>query len=189
MSEERFTVRCPHCSASIEHECPPAGETLPGSPLRKCPDCGRLFYDDGYQEPALKAYAAASVKFSWIKVLYAAVPTAGALFYLSVYLKNHNAMSSVLAIVFGVVAVFFDVLLALEIVKAIRQKRKLTELERRLNGPAEALTEEERASMERLSSKAYLDALDKCGDDVADWFYFRLGEKPREKSLREKLLS
>jgi endogenous inhibitor of DNA gyrase (YacG/DUF329 family) len=57
MSEERFAVRCPHCSASIEHECPPKGETLPGSPLRKCPDCGRLFYDDVYQEPALKAYA------------------------------------------------------------------------------------------------------------------------------------
>ena len=189
MSEANFTVRCPHCRAQIAHDCPPEGETLPGSPLRTCPDCGRLFYDDSYQEPALKAYAASRVHFSWIKALYAAVPTAGALFYLSAYLKENHAMSSVLAIVFGVVAVFFDVLLVLEIVKAVRQKSKLTALEERLNGPAEALTEEERASMERLSSKAYLDALDKCGDDVADWFYFRLGEKPREKPLREKLLS
>lgn len=189
MSEERFTVRCPHCRAQIAHDCPPEGETLPGSPLRKCPDCGRLFYDDVYQEPALKAYAQARVRFSWTKALYAAIPTAGALYYLVVYLKAANTMSAVLSIVFGAVAVFFDVLLVLELVKTVRQKRKLKELEAHLNGPAETLTPEERASMERLSSKAYLDALDKCGDDVADWFYFRLGEKPREKSLREKLLS
>ena len=189
MNEEKVTIRCPHCNARIERERLPDGETLPDTPLRTCPDCGRLYYDEGYQEPALKAYAETKAKFSYIKVAYAVIPTLGTLMYLSAYLKNTNSMGSVLALVFGVIAVFFDVLLILEIIRAVRQNRKLTELTERLEGRAGTLTDAERASMERLSSRSYLDTLDKCGDDVADWFYFRIGEKPREKSLREKLLS
>ena len=188
MSEETFVVRCPHCRAAIERPALPDGETLPGSPLRACPDCGRLYYDEGYQEPALKAYAAAKGNFSYIKILYAVIPTLGTLFYLSAFVQGTNAVGGTIAAVFGAIAVFFDVLLILEIVKAVRHKRLLDALTARLEGRAGTPTEEERASMERLSSKDYLDTLDKCGDDVADWFYTRIGEKPRPKTLRERIL-
>ena len=188
MNEAKCTIRCPRCGARIERERLPEGETLPGSPLRTCPDCGHLYYDEGYQEPALKAYSEAKAKFSYIKILYAVIPTAGALMFLSTILKSATTVGCAMAVIFGAVAVFFDVILILEIVRAVRQNRVLAQLVERLEGRSGTMTEEECASMERLSSKSYLDTLDKCGDDVADWFYKRIGEKPREKTLREKLL-
>ena len=183
MSEERSAIRCPRCGAQIERACPPEGETLPGSPLRKCPECGRLYFDEIYEEAALSAYEKVKIGFPYIKILYAAVPTAGALVYMITYLKKPDAGALVPLIAFGVIAVFFDVLLLLELIRTSRKSAVKKELISRFEGGA--LETELRESLERLSSKSYLDALEKCGEDVPEYFYRRIGEKrPSRKRFK-----
>jgi len=163
---------------------PPEGTTLPGSPLRKCPDCGRLYFDEAYAEPALTAFEHAEIRFPWIKILYALVPTAGALVYLGQYRSTPAAGALVPLIAFGVIALLFDVMLIVELVRAARKSRVKKELLSRLVGRAGAMEEELRESMERLKQKDYLDALVKCGEDVPKFFYERIGEKPPK--MRQK---
>ena len=185
MSEEIFTVRCPRCGAQIERENPPEGETLPGSPLRKCPECGRLYFDNAYAEPALTAYEEAEVNFPWIKILYALVPTLGAIVYLRQHLLTPTTGTLVPLIAFSIIAVFFDVLLILELIRTVpKLKRRAAALER-LEGRGGETDEALRESMERLSKKDYLDALVKCNAYVPTYFYKRIGEKP-PKSFRRK---
>ena len=185
MSEEKSTIRCPHCGASIERETPNKGKTLPGSPLRVCPDCGRLYYDDVYAEAALTAFEQAEIKFPWIKILYALVPTFGAIAYLRQYLTVPSTGALVPLIAFSVIAVFFDVLLILELVKAVKKSAVKKDLLARIEGRAGALETELHESLERLKKKDYLDALVKCGEYVPTYFYKRIGEKP-PKTFRRK---
>lgn len=175
MSEEKSAIRCPRCGAQIERACPPEGETLPGSPLRKCPECGRLYFDEIYEEAALSAFEKVKIGFPYIRILYAAVPTAGALVYLRTYLNAPGPGTLVPLIAFGAIAVFFDVLLILELIKTSRKSAVKRELLSRFEGGT--LETELRESLERLSSKSYLDALEKCGEDVPEYFYHRIGEK------------
>ncbi len=184
MSEVKSTIRCPRCGAQVERECPPEGETLPGSPLRACPDCGRLYFDEAYAEPALTAFEKAEIKFPWIKILYALVPTAGALVYLNAWLNEHTTGTLVPLVAFGALAVFFDVMLVFELVKAARKSPVKKAAMARLEGRAEA-DEALRESMGRLSKKDYLDALVKCGDYVPAYFYKRIGEKPPKPERRK----
>ncbi len=177
MSEEKTTVRCPHCGAQIERENPPKGKLLSGSPLRKCPDCGRIYFDEGYAEAALTAFEQAEIKFPYIKILYALVPTVGAVVYLRQYLNVPSTGALVPLIAFGVIAIFFDVMLIFELVKAVKKSAVKKELLARFERNAEALEEEVRESLERLKKKDYLDALEKCGEDVPKYFYKRIGEK------------
>ena len=182
MSEGNSTIRCPRCSAQISRPCPPEGETLPGSPLRACPDCGRLYFDDVYAEPALTAFDKAEINFPYIKILYAVIPTAGSLIYLRQYLQTPTTGALVPLIAFSVLAIFFDVMLIVDIIKAVRKSAVKKETLARLEGRA-AAPEELRESMERLSKKDYLDALVKCREYVPNYFYKRIGEKP-PKSFR-----
>ena len=183
MTEEKNTIRCPRCGAQIERPCPPEGETLPGSPLRQCPDCGRLYFDNAYAEAALTAFGKAEIKFPYIKILYALIPTAGALVYLRQYLAAPSTGSLVPLIAFSIIAVFFDVLLILELGKTVRKSAAKKEALARLEGRAGEMEAELRASLERLSHKDYLDALVKCNEYVPTYFYKRIGENP-PKSFR-----
>ena len=177
MAEETSTIRCPRCGAQIARETPPEGETLSGSPLRSCPDCGRLYFDEAYAEPALTAFEKAKIGFPWIKVLYAVVPTAGALVYLGPYLNSRSTATLVPLAAFGVIAVFFDVLLIAALVKALGKRKMRAAALAQLEGGAGA-PETLRTSMERLSRKDYLDVLVKCGEDVPKYFYRRIGAEP-----------
>ncbi len=178
-------IRCPHCGASIERESPPEGQTLSGSPLRKCPECGRLYYDDVYAEAALTAFEQAEIKFPWIKILYALVPTFGAIVYLRQYLSTPTNGALVPMIAFSVIALFFDGMLIVELVKAVKRGRIRRAFLDRLEGRAGEPAEELRASRERLSRKDYLDMLTKCNAYVPTYFYRRIGEKP-PKTFRRK---
>ena len=178
-------IRCPHCGASIERESPPEGQTLSGSPLRKCPECGRLYYDDVYAEAALTAFEQAEIKFPWIKILYALVPTFGAIVYLRQCLSTPTTGALVPLIAFSVIAVFFDVMLIVELVKAAKNSRIKKDVLAHIEGRAGEVEEELRESLERLKKKDYLDALLRCGEDVPTYFYKRIGEKP-PKTLRKK---
>ena len=104
MSEEKSAIRCPRCGAQIERACPPEGETLPGSPLRKCPECGRLYFDEIYEEAALSAFEKVKIGFPYIRILYAAVPTAGVLVYLRTYLHapGPGALVPLIAFAFAI---------------------------------------------------------------------------------------
>ena len=186
MSEEKSTIRCPHCGASIERTCPPEGKTLPGSPLRKCPDCGRLYFDEIYAEAALTAFEKAEIRFPYIKILYALIPTAGALVYLHQYRNAPGTTALVPLITFGAIAVLFDILLIAELVKAARRSKVKKELLARIEGRAGALEQELRESLERLKSKDYLDALTKCGEAVPAYFYQRIGEKPPKTHQKKR---
>ncbi len=185
MSEEKNTIRCPHCGASIERDCPPKGKTMSGSPLRKCPNCGRIYFDNAYSEAALTAFEKAEINFPWIKILYALVPTTGALVYLRQYLSAPTTGALVPLIAFSVIAVFFDVMLVFELVKAVRKSKVKKAFLDRLEGCAGEAEPELRESMERLSKKDYLDTLVKCNEYVPTYFYKRIGEKP-PKSFRGK---
>ena len=178
MMEENSTIRCPRCGASIARDCPPDGQALRGSPLRTCPECGRLYYDDAYTEPALEAYEKAEIRFPHIKILYAIAPTAGALVYLHSYLNNPTIGMRVPLIAFGILAIFFDVMLIMELGKTVRKSAAKKEQMALLEGRSGAPDEELRKSLERLSSKDYLDALVKCNEYVPAYFYKRIGEKP-----------
>ncbi len=181
MSEEKTTVRCPHCGAQIERESPPKGKTLPGSPLRKCPDCGRIYFDNAYAEAALTAFEKAEVNFPYIKILYAAVPTLGAIVYLRQHLLTPTTGTLVPLIAFSIIAVFFDVMLICELVKAARRGKIKKAFLDRLEGRTGETEAELRESVERLSKKDYLDALVKCNEYVPVYFYKRIGEKPPKK--------
>lgn len=185
MTEEKSTIRCPRCGAQIERACPPEGETLPGSPLRQCPECGRLYFDGAYAEAALTAFEKAEIKFPWIKILYALVPTVGALVYLRQYRAAPSTGALVPLIAFSLIAVFFDVLLLIELGKTVRKRAVKREMLKRIEGRAGEMEQELRASMERLGQKDYLDALVKCGEAVPRYFYERIGEKP-PKTKRTK---
>ena len=185
MSEEKSTIRCPHCGASIERETPNKGKTLPGSPLRKCSDCGRLYFDNAFAETALTMYQGAEIIFPWIKILYALVPTLGAVVYLRQYLSTPTTGALVPLIAFSVIAVFFDVMLIVELVKAAKKSRIKKDVLAHIEGRAGEVEEALRESLERLKKKDYLDALLRCGEDVPTYFYKRIGEKP-PKTLRKK---
>ena len=166
MSEEKSTIRCPHCDTSIERETPNKGKTLPGSPLRKCPDCGRLYFDEAYAEPALTAFEHAEIRFPWIKILYALVPTAGALVYLGQYRSTPAAGALVPLIAFGAIALLFDVMLIVELVKAAKKSRIKKDVLAHIEGRAGEVEEALRESLERLKKKDCLDALLRCGEDA-----------------------
>ena len=185
MNEENTIIRCPRCGAAIERPALPEGETLPGSPLRRCPDCDRLYFDNLYAEPALRAFEDAEVKFPYIKIIYALVPTFGAVVFLREWLGGSNSAVRMTAILFGAIAVFFDVLLLIELVKLPPKLRRRASALDRLEGRAGAAEAEMRASVERLSKKDYLDALVKCNEYVPTYFYKRIGEKP-PKTFRRK---
>ena len=185
MNEEKSVIRCPHCKASIERPGLPEGQTLPGSPLRACPDCGRLYFDNLYAEPALTAYEDAEVSFPYIKIIYALVPTFGAVVYLREWLSGSNAAVRMTAIVFGIVAVFFDLLLILELIKTLPKLKRKAALIERLEGRAGEPVPELGESMARLSKKDYLDALVKCNEYVPNYFYKRIGEKPPKRFRRK----
>ena len=157
---------------------------MPGSPLRKCPDCGRLYFDDAYEEPALTAYEAAIINFPYIKIIYALIPTAGTLLYLRSYLHDPRPQYLIVLIAFGALAVFFDVLLILAIAKAIPAAgRKKTFLDM-IEGRAGEIDAQLRESMERLSGKDYLDALYKCRVYIPKYFYRRIGADPPRSRRR-----
>ena len=181
MSEEKTTVRCPHCGASIERENPPKGKLLSGSPLRKCPDCGRIYFDNAYAEAALTAFEKAEVNFPYIKILYALVPTVGAIVYLRQHLLTPTTGTLVPLIAFSIIAVFFDVMLICELVTAARRGKIKKAFLDRLEGRTGETEAELRESVERLSKKDYLDALVKCNEYVPVYFYKRIGEKPPKK--------
>ncbi len=181
MGEETSTIRCPHCGAQIERERPEQEQPLAGSPLRKCPDCGRIYFDDAYAEAALTAFETAEVKFPYIKILYALVPTAGAAVYLRQHLLTPTTGSLVPLIAFSAIAILFDVMLICELVKAARRGRRRKDFLDRLEGRAGEAEPGLRESLERLSKKDYLDALVKCGEYVPVYFYKRIGEKPPKK--------
>ena len=183
MNEEMSTIRCPRCGARIERPCPD-GQTVPGSPLQKCPDCGRLYFDEAYEEAALTAYEAASINFPYIKILYALIPTAGALVYLRSYLRDPRSEYLIVLIAFGALAVFFDVLLIAAIAKAIRQSGRKKAFLDAIEGRAGELSAELRESMERLSGKDYLDALYKCRTYIPKYFYRRIGAEPPKRQRK-----
>ena len=183
MNEASSTIRCPHCGARIERPSLPEGEMLAGSPLRNCPECDRLYFDPAYMEPALDAYDKAEIKFPYIKILYALIPTAGTLVYLRTWLDGTNSIAHILTLVFGAIAVFFDVMLVVELIRAAKKSRVKNALLERFEGRGEPMDEAMRASLERLSKKDYLSALNKCGEDVPKYFFLRIGEKPERRRL------
>ncbi len=183
MREESSAIRCPRCGARIERSCP-EGESIAGSPLQTCPDCGRLYFDDAYAEPVLTAYEAAEVDFPYIKILYALIPTVGTLLYLHSYLRDPRSQHLAVLITFGALAVFFDVLLIIAIGKVIPKAGRKKAFLDALEGRAGELSAELRESLERLSGKDYLDALYKCRVYIPKYFYRRIGAEPPKRQRR-----
>ena len=174
MSIDR-TIRCPHCQMRIEREAA-AGTPLPGSPFRRCPGCGRFYYDEAYEEPALTLFEQKQPRFNYIKILYAVLPTAGALIYLRAWLSGANPDGRVPALVFGALAVFFLAVLILEVAAFIRSSREHAAHRALLEGNEAELSPELAESVKRLRDPKYLDALESYGADIPDFFRKKAGE-------------
>jgi hypothetical protein len=163
------SIRCPHCQTLVEREAS-GKQPIPGSPFRRCPNCGRLYYDEAYEDPALTLFGEKQPRFNFVKILYAAVPTAGALIYLKAWLDGTNSVGNVFALVFGAIAVFFLVVLTLEIVGFFKRRKEHLVHRALLSGRGGALSRELAESMERLRDGKYLDALESCGVEVPGFF-------------------
>ena len=164
------TIRCPRCQRSIEREIPEKGGAIPGSPFRRCPDCGRLYFDEAYAEPALAFYSEKQPRFSFIKIVYAALPTMGALLYLKAWRSGENPNARVPAIVFSLLALFLIGVLVHEIVTYFRRRKAHQASRALLEGESGALSPELRESLERLRDTEYLKALEKYEIEVPRFF-------------------
>ena len=169
------TIQCPHCGERVtrettEHRCP-------GSPFRRCPGCGRLYFDDAYEEPAITLLGK-KPKLNYAKILYFVVCTVGAVFYLRAWLSGENPNVRVPALVFSAIALFFLGVLVHELAGFSKKRQRYETDCARMEGRGEPLTAELTASLERLGDKAYLDALESYGVDVPEFFRDRAKEKP-----------
>ena len=174
-------IKCPRCGEAIKRNKSVTGQ-LTGAPFCPCPNCGRLFYDESVEEPAIAAFKEKEKSFNYAKLIYAVIPTVGAVVYLRAYMHGVNSSGLIPGIIFAALAVFFIVLLVLEIIKYLRRSSAEKRIIDHFEGRSGTLSKDLAESLDRLSSKSYVEALEAYGADVPDYFRKRAEKLDVEKT-------
>ena len=176
-------VKCPSCGKTADRTRTVDSEILKGSPFRVCPNCKKTYFDPEYKEMGIVLYEEKGGELNFWGLIWAILSTVLAVYFLCGVIKEGTGGGLLLPLgVFGLVAILFDV----RIIKMIKNRSNSEEFHRKqidyIEGRTKERTQSLVESMNRLSNKAYLDALRIHGVNVPDYFYERLGEIPTDLS-------
>ena len=174
------TVNCPNCGRVADRTRTVDSQELKGSPFRVCRHCDTVYFDPDYKEVAITIFKDKGGNPNIWSYLWLIISNVVAIYTLVEAAKEGfrdlgNAWIGIL-LALGFAAVF-DV----GFIRVIRNRIHANEYHQKsldlLEGRTEELTGELAASMERMSNRAYLNALKAHGVDVPDYFFERLNGK------------
>ena len=176
------TVTCPNCGNVAERTRTVDSQTLDGSPFRVCPHCGKVYFDRAYNEPAISLFKDKGGGMNFWAFMWIIIANGFVIFNIVSAIKSggFDESAALPFIVFLVIALVFDIGLVRMIKNRIKAKEYHQKIIDRLEGKRGELSESLESSMERMSNKAYLDALRAHGVQVPEYFYERI--KDSEKS-------
>ena len=177
------TVKCPRCGKTIGRTITTNSEILKGSPFRVCPKCKKTYFDSEYKEMGLVYFEDKGGKISFWGALCALIVNVAAIFILCSGIFGGGSVEWLLLLcLIGFIAIITDV----GIVNIINNHKNFEAYHQKQVDYIEGRTKEQAQSvvesMNRLSNKAYLDALRIHGVNVPEYFYERLGEIPTDLS-------
>lgn len=174
------SVKCPNCGKTADRNVRKEYQDLSGSPFRVCVNCKKVYFDGAYQEPALLKFKDDGTEINTWAGLGGIIFSVLTIWLLYEFIKNRGEdIGTTGYFVFGmfaILAIVFDS----GIVKAIFHRIHPNEYHMAqieyLEGRKGKVTQDDKASMERLSNKTYLDALKAHGIDIPEYFYQRLNK-------------
>ena len=166
------TVTCPLCGGTAER----TNETtkhLFGSPFRTCVSCGKVYFDNKYEEPAIAIYKG-SGRFETPTILRIIV----GLFLTGVLIHNYFVEPILGDIpIWGLLfLVLLGPAMAIHTIFFLINTTQSKIIDKIENHP-EKLTEEAQQSLERLSDQQYIDLLRSYDYDVPSFFDERIKKK------------
>lgn len=174
------TVKCPNCGCVADKTRTVDSQELKGSPFRVCRHCNEVYFDPDYKEAAISIYNDKGGSPNIWSFIWVVLSNVFAVFFLVQGAKEgfrDLGAGWIAILVFLGLAILFDV----GFYRVIRNRIHANEYHQKsldtLEGRTGELTGELAASMERMSNKAYLDALVAHGVVVPSYFYERLTGK------------
>ena len=173
------TVHCPNCGCVADQTRTVDSQELKGSPFRVCPHCKEVYYDSAYHEPAISVYEDKGGEINFWALVWILLSNGLVIFFIVNAIKEGEMLWAPF-LFFLVIALVFDFGAGRAIYRRINaqiyHQKSINSLENSVGDKTGNLG----ASMERMSSKAYLDALKAHGVYVPDYFYERLqGDKAK----------
>ena len=167
---------CPYCKGNVVRTTK-NDRGYDGSPFRHCPNCHRVYFDGAYQEPAIAIYEDKGGEFNFWGLLFA---VGGTILTVSLLINGIWAPACLIGI--------FSLIADIALIRLIINRANSTQYHKRqvdyLEGRRGTITPEIKESIQRMSSKAYLDDLKSHGVKVPAYFYKRL-EKSFDKQLED----
>ncbi len=171
------TVKCPKCGEVADRTRTVDSQELRGTPFRVCCHCGTVYFDPDYKEEAISVFKDKGGDTSITSYLWLIISNVSAVYLLveaaKLSFRDLGGMWIAILVALGL-AVMFDVGFFRVIRNRIRAKEYHQKSIDVLEGRSGEQTGELAASMERMSNKAYLDALRAHGVAVPEYFYERL---------------
>ena len=171
------TVKCPKCGEVADRTRTVDSQELRGTPFRVCCHCGTVYFDPDYKEEAISVFKDKGGDPSITSYLWLIISNVSAVYLLveaaKLSFRDLGGMWIAILVALGL-AVMFDVGFFRVIRNRIRAKEYHQKSIDVLEGRSGEQTGELAASMERMSNKAYLDALRAHGVAVPEYFYERL---------------
>ena len=171
------SVLCPKCGMRTDIRITENPDILhDGSPYRACGTCGATYYDPDYHEYAIDYFDSKGGKIDVARFLWIVLLNGVLVFMVWYSLKTKT-------IVWGAFLFWLGLTLLSDVgvIRLVRNRIKADEFHQeqidRLEGRSGAVSDELAASLERMSDRAYLDALKARGVDVPVYFYKRVGSR------------
>ncbi len=178
-------VTCPNCGRIADRTRTVDSQELKGSPFRVCPHCDEVYFDPAYHEVAISIFKDRGGEINFWAFAWVLISNGLVVFFLYNGIKEGSMDGLWLPfLVFLGLALLFD----FGLIRLIRNRRHANEYHQKsldiLEGRTRERTGELAASMERMSNKAYLDALKAHGVSVPDYFYERLRNSNVESNIQ-----
>jgi len=179
--------RCSYCHDGTERQNL-TGEYELGSPRQKCPKCGRVYFDAGYEENALHAYKLQPKKSDIFHpllffVLIVLPIDVGAIYrMMQDGLNRILLISAVLFTVFGVGRIWVALY-----PRVFRKKilREYDEERMQILNTTKYISDEFSSSLMRMSDVKYLYYLISHGVEVPEYFFSRIGQTMDQELVEE----
>ena len=187
-------VKCPYCNYTSDVNYTTNRKYMTGTPFRKCPKCGNVYFDSYYKEPAILVYEDSGKPQPFLSFIIAAAISTPAIVLIYVILISGTFpwWQPIIALVLFIMAIVFDVNFILNLIHTFQGKKYLSKYHQRqvdyLDGKRGSRSTEVEQSLQRLSKLEYLLRLQSSGVKVPEYF-FNLLNNTSEDNNNENLPS